>query len=226
MRMLTCGADALLVEVATLDQVEWLYGRLCQDRPRGVVEVVPAARTVLVGLDRRRTDPARLRGEIASLLDSPAPPGTSGPPAAATRAPAPAPAPAPNVTVPVRYDGPDLAEVATLAGMTPAEVIQRHLRSPHRVAFCGFAPGFAYITGLDPALRLPRRATPRTRVPPGSVAIADEFTGVYPRSSPGGWHLIGRTDLVVFDLDRDPAALLTPGSAVSFVEADPARARR
>ncbi|WP_368861275.1 allophanate hydrolase subunit 1 [Frankia sp. AgB32] len=180
------------------------------DPPRGLVELVPAARTVLVQFDRTATDAGRLREHLradaarAGDEDPAAPPATPGS--------------GPAVTVRVRYDGPDLADVAELTGLTPRQVVERHTGSAHRVAFCGFAPGFAYIAGLDPGLRVPRRDTPRARVPAGAVALADLFTGVYPRASPGGWHLIGHTDLVAFDLDRDPPALLAPGTPVHFVE--------
>ena len=95
--------------------------------------------------------------------------------------------------------------------------MSRHSDATYRAAFCGFAPGFAYLTGLDPALQLPRRATPRTRVPAGSVAIAAGYSAVYPTTSPGGWHLVGHTDAVLFDADRDPPALIAPGTTVHFV---------
>ena len=95
-------------------------------------------------------------------------------------------------------------------------VVAAHAAATYTVAFCGFAPGFAYLTGLPAALRLPRRATPRPRVPAGSVAIAGELSAVYPTASPGGWHLLGRTDVALFDVDRDPPALLTPGTIVRF----------
>jgi KipI family sensor histidine kinase inhibitor len=118
----------------------------------------------------------------------------------------------------VRYDGEDLPEVARMCGLTEREVAVRHLEATYLVAFCGFAPGFAYLTGGDPVLRVPRRADPRTRVPAGAVGLADEFTGVYPRPMPGGWQLIGRTDAVLWDLGREPPALLLPGTRVRFVE--------
>ncbi len=216
MRILPCGGEALLVEVANLQEVEELYGRLRRNIPPGVTDLVPAARTILVAFDPAATGPARLRALLQEVSA-----GSAGrhPPATAKVAP-------PAVIIPVRYDGPDLGDLARLTGLTPAQIIQRHLHGRHRVAFCGFAPGFAYISGLDPSLRVPRRNSPRTRVPAGAIAIADEFTGVYPRASPGGWHLIGRTDLTVFDLTRDPPALLMPGAAVRFVAADAAGAVR
>ena len=98
------------------------------------------------------------------------------------------------------------------------ELIRRHASATYTVAFCGFSPGFAYLRGLDPALHLPRRPTPRTKVPAGSVAIAAGYSCVYPTSSPGGWHLLGRSDVRVFDVDRPEPALLRPGMTVSFTE--------
>ncbi len=261
MRILPCGDEALLVEVANLREAEDLYGRLRRDPPPGVTDLVPAARTVLIAFDPAATGPARLRALLHRLSPAPAdrepqPVGAPAPDAPAPDAPAPdapgrdtpaascavvaggdgrdpaaanpigtaaADSPA-TVTIPVRYDGPDLDDLARLTGLTPAQIIGRHLQGQHRVAFCGFAPGFAYIAGLDPGLRVPRRDSPRTRVPAGAVAIADEFSGVYPRASPGGWHLIGQTDLAVFDLTRDPPALLVPGTPVRFVAVGVAQA--
>jgi len=129
----------------------------------------------------------------------------------------------PVLEILVHYDGADLEAVARLSGLSAAEVVARHCAPVYTVAFCGFAPGFAYLAGLDDALRLPRRAVPRTRVPAGSVAIADRYTAVYPHSSPGGWNLLGRTDAVVWDAEREPPAMLAPGGRVRFV---PARRRR
>ncbi|WP_261554474.1 5-oxoprolinase subunit B family protein [Frankia tisae] len=218
MRILPCGGEALLVEVSNLQEVEDLYGRLRRDTPPGVTDLVPAARTILVAFDPAATGSARLRALLQEATTGSEP--TADPVITAAKV-----AP-PTVIIPVRYDGPDLDDLARLTGLTPAQIIQRHLRGRHRVAFCGFAPGFAYISGLDPSLRVPRRDSPRTRVPAGAIAVADEFTGVYPRASPGGWHLIGRTDLTVFDLTRDPPALLMPGTAVRFVAVDAAGAVR
>lgn len=201
-RLLPFGDGGLLAELDDLDAVLSLVGVLAHARPPGIVDVVPAARTVLVQFDGRIP-----RGAVADWIRSAAPHQR-------LRGSGSAP-----VVVPVHYDGPDLAAVADRTGLTPAEVIDLHTGADLTVAFCGFAPGFAYLTGLPAELHVPRRDLPRTRVPTGSVALADEFTGVYPRHSPGGWQLIGRTDLVVFDLDRSPPALLTPGTAVRFVPA-------
>lgn len=119
-------------------------------------------------------------------------------------------------TVPVTYDGPDLAEAATRLGIGTAELIRRHSARTYRVRFLGFAPGFAYLGPLDPGLVLPRRGEPRPRVPAGSVAIAGDQTAVYPFETPGGWHLIGRTPIVPFDTDRDPPSLFAAGDEVRF----------
>jgi KipI family sensor histidine kinase inhibitor len=126
------------------------------------------------------------------------------------------PAERPTRVLPVRYDGPDLTEVAERTGLERAEVIRRHAAPAYRVHFLGFVPGFAYLGPLDPALVLPRRSEPRRRVPPGSVAIAGAQTGVYPLETPGGWHLIGHTDVVLFDPARDPPNLLAAGDMVRF----------
>jgi KipI family sensor histidine kinase inhibitor len=200
MRILRYGAHALLVECADPDEVAALRAELLRRREQGLLpafdDLVPAERTVLIdGLD----DPAPLAGEIAGWeLPDPA--------AAAGRL----------VRLDVRYDGPDLAEVARAWRMTPDEAAALHSGLEYRVAFCGFAPGFAYLTGLPPQYHLPRRPTPRTAVPAGSVAVAGPYTGVYPRSSPGGWHLIGTTGARLWDLSRSEPALLTPGTRVVF----------
>ncbi|MCU1603772.1 MAG: Allophanate hydrolase subunit 1 [Modestobacter sp.] len=201
MRLLPSGSTALLVELDDLDAVLALYAALTDRPPAGVVDVVPAARTLLVV-----TDPA------VTTLDAVS---------AAVRTTAPRPAARTGgdvVELPVHYDGADLAELAGLIDLSPAELVGQHTAQEWTVAFCGFAPGFGYLTQPGGGWDVPRRATPRTRVPPGSVALAGEFSGVYPRESPGGWQLIGRTDVAVFDVDRDPAALLRPGTRVRFVE--------
>lgn len=185
--LLECGDDdpaalAVAVRAAELD---------------GVVDVVPAAVTVLVTFDRAE-GPA---GAVGALLElAPAPVGAAGD----------------DVVLPVSYDGPDLAAVAAACGLSVDEVVDRHRSTTYRVSFCGFSPGFAYLVGLDPALHLPRRADPRTRVPAGALAIAGPFTAVYPRPSPGGWHLVGSCPSRLWDPTARPPALLTPGSRVRF----------
>lgn len=121
------------------------------------------------------------------------------------------------VEIPVEYDGDDLEEVASLTGLSVAEVVARHCASAYTVAYVGFSPGFAYLTGLDPALHVARRDTPRTSVPAGSVAIAGPYSSVYPSASPGGWRLLGRTSLKLWDVHRDPPSLLSPGDRVRFI---------
>ncbi|MFJ8084713.1 allophanate hydrolase subunit 1 [Streptomyces sp. NPDC096205] len=200
MRVLPVGDDALLVEVSSGEEAEALHAELLRRRAEGslrVRELVPAARTVLLdGL----ADPARLASELTATDLPPVPP----------RAPE-------VIELPVRYDGPDLADVAAHWGVAEQEVARIHADTEFRVAFCGFAPGFGYLTGLPPRYDVPRRATPRTAVPAGAVALAGPYTGVYPRSSPGGWQLIGTTDSVLWDHTRVPAALLSPGARVRFV---------
>ncbi len=209
--MLRCGADAALAEVADLDAVLRLYEALLADRPDGVVELVPAARTLLVAYDDRRTSFDAVRSAIAGKCGS----ARAGEPAETRNRGGSEQV----VEVPVRYDGPDLARVAELTGLDEGEVVARHTAGEYRSGFCGFAPGFAYLTGLDESLHVPRRDDPRTKVPTGSVGLADEFTAVYPRESPGGWQLIGRSDIALWDTGRDPPALLAPGTAVRFVDA-------
>lgn len=204
-RILPYGDHALLVELDALDAVLALFRGLEASRPDGVVELVPAARTIAVVVEPRILSLSAARGWVERT------------------APLPAGAVEERVVeLDVRYDGDDLAEVARLTGRTEAQVVAFHTGTPWRVAFGGFAPGFAYLVGDGPAaadaLEVPRRATPRTAVPPGSVGLAGTFSGVYPRSSPGGWQLIGRTDATLWDETADPPALLRPGAVVRFRE--------
>jgi KipI family sensor histidine kinase inhibitor len=197
-RVLPYGDRALLVEVADLAAVAAVRGALERSPLPGQRDLVPAARTVLVVLDRAPSDL-----DVATLRRLPlGAPADGG--AAAT------------VELSVVFDGADLDEVAALTDRTAADVVRLLTTVELTVAFCGFAPGFGYLTGLPEELHLPRRATPRTRVPAGSVALAGPFAGVYPQASPGGWQLVGRTDAVLFDVDRDPPALLAPGTTVRF----------
>jgi 5-oxoprolinase (ATP-hydrolysing) subunit B len=163
----------------------------------GIVEIVPAEYTVLVVCERSRSE------SVGMVLDG----------VVIERQ---APESAPTTTIDVMYDGDDLAAVAEATGLGIGEVIARHSAGEYKVAFCGFSPGFAYMTGLDPALQIPRRDSPRTSVPAGSVAIAAGYTSVYPSASPGGWHLLGTTTAVLWDASSPEPALLTPGSAVRF----------
>jgi KipI family sensor histidine kinase inhibitor len=169
----------------------------------GVTDVVPAYASLAVHYDPSAVDAEQMRSRLQDVLNAPLPDdietmdGTL-------------------VTIPVRYDGADLLTVADATGLTPEEVIARHSAVEYYAYMMGFAPGFAYLGDLDAALRLPRREVPRTRVPRGSVAIAGSQTAVYPHETPGGWHLIGTTDLLLFDPQRDPPALLRAGDRVRF----------
>lgn len=198
MRFLPCGDVGLLVEVDDLDAVLALDRAVRGARWPEVVDVVPAARTVLLHV-APGTDLTALERVVRAV-------NLTG----VDRADGPV------VEVDVVYDGPDLDEVAELTGMTVVEVVTAHTGRPWRVAFGGFAPGFAYLVDGDPRLEVPRRAEPRTRVPAGAVGLAGAFSGIYPRVSPGGWQLLGRTAVVLWDVDRDPPALLRPGASVRF----------
>lgn len=201
MRFLPANRDAVLVELETLEDTFALFSSLRESVPAGVIQMVPAARTVLI---RFRQDETTARDVVMDVCHR----GLDGPAALNSDI----------VEIPTVYDGEDLAEVAKLTGLTVEEVVQRHLGSEYTVAFCGFTPGFAYLLGGDPALNVPRRGSPRTRIPAGSVALAGAFSGVYPQSSPGGWQLIGRTSLAMWDIRRTPSALLQLGSKVRFVQ--------
>lgn len=190
MKVLPCGDAAVLLDCADLDEARRWFAGL-----EGHAEVVLGARTVLV-----RGEPAALH----SLIRRTSPPLVD---AAGGR----------SVEIPVTYDGPDLDDVAALTGLTADEVVAAHTGAAWTVAFGGFAPGFAYLVGGDPRLHVPRRTSPRTSVPAGSVGLAGEFSGIYPRASPGGWQLLGHTDAVLWDVRRERPALLTVGTTVRFV---------
>ena len=194
MQLIPVGPDALLLEVddvgAALALALW-----CQEHLEAR-EVVPGARTVLLdGV----ADPAATAEVLAGWRAGPAPPTGA------------------LVEVPTDYDGADLGEVAALWDCTTAEVIERHAATEFRVSFCGFAPGFAYLAGLPEEWAVARLAEPRSRVPAGSVSLADSWCGIYPTESPGGWRLLGRTSLSLWDVRREPPALLPPGTRVRFI---------
>ena len=198
MRILPMGNRAVLVADLDADPAAWALAVRALELP-GVVDVVPAAATVLIDcIDERSLVGARQRiGDVrAASLDDIA------------RA---------TVEITVRYDGDDLGDVARALSVDVDEVVSIHTSVDYRVAFCGFAPGFAYLAGTDRRLHLPRRSSPRTVVPAGSVAVAAGYTAVYPRPSPGGWNLLGTTEMVMFDPERSPPALLAPGTSVRFV---------
>ena len=206
MRLLPYGDRALLAEFATQEAV---LGALAawQDAPPGVLELVPAARTVLV-----RIDPGVLGLRHLEHWLTTAPRAEAALPAGI------------EVTIPVRYDGEDLAVVAQAWACSPEEVAERHAAREWVCAFVGFAPGFPYLVPADGTAALPpvaRRSTSRTTVPAGAVALAAEYCGIYPRSSPGGWQLIGTTDAVLWDAARADPALVTPGTRVRFTRVVP-----
>lgn len=189
-----------------------LAGAIANAQVRGVRDVVPAYAAVGVHVDPLRFDPAALDAVVArsTLVDAAS---------ATTR----------EVEIPVRYGGacgPDLADVAAFAGCQPDEVVARHARGRYHVYMLGFLPGFAYLGGVEPSIGMPRRSSPRPAVPPGSVGIAGAQTGVYPYASPGGWQLIGRTPVAMFDPARETPALLAPGDIVRFVPIPEAEWRR
>lgn len=186
------GGDALLVDVDDHHAALALY-RAVREAGTAVRDVVPAARSVLLdGVD----DLDAVERAVTTWEHTPTP------------------ATGPVVEVPTRYDGPDLEEVARMWEMTVAEVVATHTGLEHEVAFCGFAPGFAYLTGSP--WDVPRLDSPRPRVEAGSIGLAGALTGTYPSASPGGWQLIGRTDAVLWDTTRDHPALLPPGTRVRF----------
>ncbi|MCW6003216.1 allophanate hydrolase subunit 1 [Micromonospora sp. CPCC 205371] len=203
MRVTEAGLAALLIECADGEHVEAWRAELWRRRERGdlsAVEIVPGARTVLLdGV----ADPAETARRIAEW-PPPAPSGTAD---------------GPLVTIPVAYDGSDLPWVAEHWGLSTQGAVDRIASAELRVAFCGFSPGFAYLAGLPAEWAVPRLSNPRPKVPAGSVGLAGEYAGIYPTASPGGWRLVGRTDRVLFDVGRDPPALLVPGTRVRLVPA-------
>ncbi|MBU8858132.1 MULTISPECIES: allophanate hydrolase subunit 1 [unclassified Micromonospora] len=203
MRIRPVGAHALLLDCDDPEQAQVWRAELWLRREAGeltATEIVPGAVTVLLdGVPDPHAAAARIAGWRPRTTAS----GTAGA----------------EVRVPVVYDGEDLPRVAGHWNVDVPAVVDRLRRTEFRVAFCGFAPGFAYLTGLPPELAVPRLATPRTRVPAGSIALAGPYAGIYPTASPGGWLLVGRTDLPLFDVHADPPARLTPGTRVRLVDA-------
>jgi KipI family sensor histidine kinase inhibitor len=198
MRVLPCGPGAVLAEYDSLSEVLAVQEALHAAALPGVDEIVPAARTVLVefhDVDRAALEQLLVPTDIEPRQDGPL------------------------VEIPVVYDGEDLDDVAAATGLSVEQVVEMHSSLEYSAVFLGFTPGWAYLVGLPSALQLPRRSTPRTVVPAGSVAIANEFTGVYPTASPGGWHLLGHTSATMFDVDRPKPALVAAGDRVRFVRA-------
>lgn len=199
--VLPCGDCAFLMELPDLAAVVAYYRGLVS-APQGIIDVVPAARTVLVTFDPGTIRPSDVRGWLESAEPAFDVAGSGR-----------------EVTIEVSYGGPDLSEAAEFLGMGETELVQLHTGSEWTAAFSGFAPGFVYLVTTHERLRVPRRNTPRTAVPAGSVGLAGEFSGVYPRSSPGGWQLIGTTTAALWDASNAEPALIRPGDLVRFVEA-------
>ncbi len=203
MRFYPANLDALLVELSNLDETLALFESLQQQPIAGVEEIVPAARTLLVHFRPSAISFDALAAQIAARDIR----GTAREPGKL-------------IEIPVHYNGEDLADVARELDISVEEVIKRHTGSDYNVAFCGFAPGFAYLSG-GAGFVVPRRSTPRTRIPAGAVALAGGFSGIYPQASPGGWQIIGVTETRMWDLQRDEPALLQPGYCVRFQDAGP-----
>lgn len=201
LRFLPAGSDAFLVELDDLSTTLMFLDGLLSARPAGVIDLVPAARTLMVRFDPFVTDRAHLVAVISGIDLS----------IRSTRQ-------GQTFEIPVAYDGEDLVDVAEILGWKVEELIRRHTEATYTVAFTGFAPGFAYMTCDDPAFEVPRRKNPRLRIPAGSVALGGKFGGIYPADSPGGWQLLGRTPLKMWDASRPRAALFAPGDRVRFRE--------
>lgn len=201
MRFLSVSRSSFMIELAGLDETLALFDCLINARLAGIVDIIPAARTLLLNFNPLVSDEETLQQKIAGLRIIKGN-GLSGK----------------LVEIPVVYQGEDLDEVAKILKIDRDDVIARHTKSDYRVAFCGFAPGFAYLSGGDPIFDVPRRASPRQSIAAGAVGLAGKFSGIYPRPSPGGWQLIGRTNLQMFDLGREQPALLNPGDSVHFVD--------
>ncbi len=205
MRVMPYGERAWLLELADADGVRALDAALRLLRSEGgvpwahIVDIVPAAKAVLVTASSR-AEAAALTEPLRGLCDLPVQETPVGN----------------TVEIPVTYDGEDLDAVADMCGLSVGEVIAAHTGTPWDVAFGGFVPGFAYLSSGDSRLRVPRRSEPRTTVPQGAVALADGYSAVYPRRSPGGWQLIGHTEIALWDASREQPALLVPGMRVQF----------
>ncbi|MER9567403.1 urea amidolyase family protein [Mesorhizobium sp. M0571] len=201
LRFLPAGIDAFLVELEDLATTLTLLDGLLAARPPGVIDLVPAARTLMFRFDPLLADYENLI-DVISGIDLSVQSSRQGE----------------TFEIPVTYDGEDLGDVAEIQGWTVEDLIRRHTEATYTVAFTGFAPGFAYMTCDNPAFDVPRRKSPRVRIPAGSVALAGKFGGIYPADSPGGWQLLGRTPLKIWDTRRPRAALLGPGDRVRFRE--------
>lgn len=201
MRFLPVNLNAVLVELDDLAQTLALLQSLQTEPVAGVEELIPAARTILVYFNPALT-------QLPQLIDAIGGRSVSAQVERSSH----------RVQIPVHYDGEDLREVADILGVAPADVVRMHTGGEYSVAFTGFAPGFAYLSGGDARLDVPRRKTPRTRIPAGAVGLAGTFSGVYPQASPGGWQIIGTTPVQMWDLERVAPSLLRPGYRVQFVD--------
>ena len=212
-RLLPSGRAALLVECDSLADVLALHDALAATAPDGLVELVPAARTLLVSVDPDRlplesaASWVRRVAADAARAATPASGGTAGPAPAGS---------ADAVVIEVDYRGDDLAETAALLEVSAEHLVARHVATAWRVAFIGFAPGFGYLVADEWPFDVPRLDVARTRVPAGAVGLAGAFSGAYPRESPGGWRLVGRTDAALWDPHAEAPALLVPGRTVRF----------
>lgn len=195
------GESAQLLECVDLSDAQAVHRWLREQQHRQIAEIIPGARTLLLRLSADLPPAAR-----DSLLNESFPPQPREP--------------AELITIDVRYDGEDLAAVSDLLDLTPHQLIDRHTGQDWTVAFCGFSPGFGYLAATDRPLPVPRRASPRSRVPAGAVALADHWSAVYPSAGPGGWQLIGNTSRRLFDPTADPPATLRPGMRVRFRRID------
>jgi KipI family sensor histidine kinase inhibitor len=207
-RLHALGDAALLCELpapATLAQQQKIWALASEaSRWRGVHEVLPGMNNLTLLFDPLEIEASELEIQVFAAWPQLTATAIEGR----------------QIEIPVRYggeDGPDLADVAAHTGLTPAEVVQRHAAADYIVYFLGFLPGFAFMGGLPASLATPRRAEPRTAVPARSVGIGGEQTGIYPLVSPGGWQLIGRTSIELFDPKNEPPTLLRPGDRVRFV---------
>lgn len=215
--MLRVGEAAWLLELGSGEEVVGTFRALAAADRAEVRDLVPGARSLLVVLAPEAAAAAApawlaaLEAGGGHAPDRPTGAGGGAPPTSSGRG---------RVhEIPVRYDGPDLEEVARRARLDVGAAVALHAAATYRVAFLGFRPGFAYLSGLPGELCTPRRASPRPQVPAGSVAIGGEWTGIYPATSPGGWNLIGSAEVALFESDADPPALLAPGDVVRFVAA-------
>jgi 5-oxoprolinase (ATP-hydrolysing) subunit B len=199
MKIRLAGDSAMLVELPDFKAAQALRHELCEAKWPGILELVPGYKSLLIETEPLKLDLEQLANRIQRLANG------------SLFLPMPA-----EHEFGVRYDGPDLQAVAEATDLTIPEVIRRHTAAIYTVAFLGFAPGFPYLVGLDPSLQVTRLKTPRTRVPAGAVAIADQFTGIYPQATPGGWRLLGSTEVKLFDPERATPALLAPGDRVRF----------